>query len=175
MRAIIISALSLSLLACAADESDPLEDIQYGAITAHDVVYFTTASDLGGDMIDIPVQDAIDELDSTSHGIDERVSVLEEVAGVCDCPAEAPLAGRLVERGGEWTTIAGGQADSVYAACDEGDVVIHGGCEYAGSAGMVVNAFGKTTTPGWRCHYRNTDLTSSQARATVLCLQPPPG
>jgi hypothetical protein len=77
MRTIMITALTATLLACDA-ETDPLEDIRYGAITANDVVYYTTNSDLGGDEIAIPLQDAIDELATASQEMDERLGLVEE-------------------------------------------------------------------------------------------------
>lgn len=99
-------------------------------------------------------------------------------AAVCDCPAaEAPLAGRIVERTVDITIAAnGGGAGG--AACPGGATLLGGGCtvEVPGTAPGTLTQFesGPRNAGGpiYACQWSSTLQSPSTGRATAICLLP---
>lgn len=95
-----------------------------------------------------------------------------DAAVACDCPAaEAPWVDRMTRRT-DMKTIAAGDLNAVArAACNDGELAVHGSCSSGGT--MFLMDSGSTDGTGWGCSFRNEDVNPHEATSTVLCLAPP--
>lgn len=96
-------------------------------------------------------------------------------AASCDCPAaEAPLAGRIVERTDTIIISANGQGSGT-AICPAGSTVLGGGCTVEASGAGVGNTALFDSGPrsgGYTCGWLSTVPNPSTAKATAFCLVP---
>ena len=94
-------------------------------------------------------------------------------AASCDCPAaEAPLAGRIVER--TYTIIVDADGSGT-ALCPPGATLLGGGCtiEAAGAGVGTITLFESgPRIGGHTCRWISTVPNPSTAKATAFCLVP---
>ncbi len=95
----------------------------------------------------------------------------------CDCPAaEAPLSTGRIEVVEYPATIPAGGSMAQPATCDEGALMLSGGCfvDLAAPAGVVLNVAGRQGTEGqiWQCQWTNSEASPVAARAQAVCLNP---
>ncbi len=92
----------------------------------------------------------------------------------CDCPAaEPPLTGRVVHRS---TTeeIPPTAITGFAGGCEDGEILISGGCTQSTGAPVVLVENGPATSSEstWVCRWNNADTNAAMVTATAICLQP---